>query len=87
MKANAQKNTHLQAAQSQAQTKAYKRVFFLATQEKLFFKFSSLSENKKYANAQTSTTSKRTVKFNGDNGLQTRKTEHQQPTAVWRNGE
>ncbi|HMP21737.1 MAG TPA: hypothetical protein PKC39_12330, partial [Ferruginibacter sp.] len=25
-------------------------------------------------------------KHNGDNGLQTRKTEHQQPTAVLRNG-
>jgi hypothetical protein len=86
MKANAQKNTHLQAAQSQAQTKACKRVFFSATQEKLFFKISSPSENKKYPNAQPDTTKTMTAKHNKDNGLQTRKTEHQQPTAVWRNG-
>lgn len=46
MKAIAQKNTHLQAAQSQAQIKACKRVFFSATQEKLFFKISHPSENK-----------------------------------------
>jgi hypothetical protein len=87
MKANAQKNTHLQAAQSQAQTKACKRVFFSATKEKLFFKISSPSENKKYPTAQPDTTKTITVKLNIDNGLQTRKTEHQQPTAVlqkWR---
>jgi len=87
MKANTQKNTHLQAAQSQAQTKACKRVFFSATQEKLYFKISSPSENKKYPNAQTTTTNKQTVKRNADNGLQTRKTKHRQPTAVlqkWR---
>ncbi|REK03796.1 MAG: hypothetical protein DWQ39_09080 [Bacteroidetes bacterium] len=45
-------------------------------------KFSYPSENKKYATAQTTTTNKKTVKHNGDNGLQKRKTEHQQPTAV-----
>jgi hypothetical protein len=45
-------------------------------------KFPYPSENKKYASAKTNTT--KTV--NIDNGLQTRTTEHQQPTAVWRNG-
>jgi len=47
-------------------------------------KFPYPSENKKYASAKTNTT--KTVKLNIDNGLQTRTTEHQQPTAVWRNG-
>ncbi len=47
-------------------------------------KFPCPSENKKYATAQTNTT--KTVKLNKDKGLKTRKTEHQQPTAVWRNG-
>ncbi|HRO09449.1 MAG TPA: hypothetical protein PK047_11325 [Saprospiraceae bacterium] len=49
-------------------------------------KFPFPSENKKYATTQTNTTNKKTVKLNRDNGLQRRKTEHQQPTAVWRNG-
>ena len=49
-------------------------------------KIPSPSENKKYANAQPDTTNTITVKLNRDNGLQTRTTEHQQPTAVWRNG-
>lgn len=48
--------------------------------------FPFASENKKYATTQTNTTNKKTVKLNRDNGLQRRKTEHQQPTAVWRNG-
>jgi len=49
-------------------------------------KFPFPSENKKYATTQTNTTNKKTVKLNRENGLQRRKTEHQQPTAVWRNG-
>lgn len=49
-------------------------------------KIPSPSEKKKYANAQPDTTKTITVKLNRDNGLQTRTTEHQQPTAVWRNG-
>jgi hypothetical protein len=36
MNSHAQKNTLLQAAQGNAETKACKRVFFSATQEKLF---------------------------------------------------
>lgn len=42
------------------------------------------SENKKYANTQPDTTKTITVKLNRDNGLQTRTTEHQQPTRVLR---
>ena len=38
--------------------------------------------NKKYAIAQPNTTKTTTAKHNRDSGLQTRKTEHQQPTAV-----
>jgi glycerophosphoryl diester phosphodiesterase len=72
MKANVQKNTHLQAAQSQAKTKACKRVFFSATQEKLFFKISSPSENKKYPTTQPDTTRTMTTKHVKDNGLQIR---------------
>lgn len=49
-------------------------------------KISSPSENKKFATAQPDTTKTRTVKINKDNGLQGRTTEHQLPTAVWRNG-
>ncbi|HRK27831.1 MAG TPA: hypothetical protein PK239_11185 [Chitinophagales bacterium] len=76
MKANVQKNTHLQAARSQAQTKTCKRVFFSATREKLFFKISSPSENKKYPTAQPATTKTMTLKLNKDNGLQGQTTEH-----------
>lgn len=49
-------------------------------------KFPFPSENKKYATTQTNTTNKKTAKPSRDDGLQMRKTEHQQPTAVWRNG-
>ncbi|MBX2914812.1 MAG: hypothetical protein KF856_06005 [Cyclobacteriaceae bacterium] len=50
-------------------------------------KISYPSENKKYAIAQTNTTQKLTAKLKIENGLQTRTTEHQLPTAVlqkWR---
>lgn len=61
--------------------------FHLSNPDKIELKkFSFHSENEKYATAQTNTTNKKTVKHNVDNGLQTRKTEHQQPTAVLRNG-
>jgi hypothetical protein len=43
-------------------------------------KFPFPSENKKYATTQTNTTKTMIVKLNKDNGLQSRKTEHQQPT-------
>lgn len=61
--------------------------FHLSNAEKIELKkISSPSENKKYANAQPITTKTITAKLNKVNGLQTRTTEHQQPTAVWRNG-
>lgn len=50
MTSHPQKNTLLQAAHCHAETQACKRVFFSATQEKLFFKISSPSENKKIRN-------------------------------------
>jgi len=57
----------------------------LSHPDKIELKKTSLpSENKKYATAQTDTTS--TVKRTIDNGLQGRTTEHQPVTAVWRNG-
>ena len=83
---NSQNNshTHCQAAQANAQTKAWQRVC-LSHPDKIELKKSSLpSENKKYATAQTATT--KTPKRNIDNGLQGRTTEHQPVTAVWRNG-
>ena len=67
---NSQPNchTHCQAAQANAQTKAWQRVC-LSHPDKIELKKSSLpSENKKYATSQTDTT----MKFNNDNGLQGR---------------
>ncbi len=72
MTSHPQKNTLLQAAHCHAEAKACKRVFFSAIQEKLFFKISSPSENKKYATAQTNSTHTKTMKHNNDNGLQRR---------------
>ncbi|MEW5844904.1 MAG: hypothetical protein AB1777_01420 [Bacteroidota bacterium] len=61
--------------------------FHLSHAEKIELKKISFpSENKKYAIARPNTTKTTTAKHNRDSGLQTRKTEHQQPTAVWRNG-
>ena len=83
---NSQPNshTHCQAAQANAQTKAWQRVC-LSHPDKIEIKKSSLpSENKKYATAQPYTT--KTEKRSIDNGLQGRWTEGQLITAVWRNG-
>ena len=83
---NSQPNshTHCQAAQANAQTKAWQRVC-LSHPDKIELKKSSLpSENKKYATAQADTT--KTMKRSVDNGLQGRRTELQPVTAVWRNG-
>ena len=66
---NSQPNshTHCQAAQANAQTKAWQRVC-LSHPDKIELKKSSLpSENKKYATAQTDKT--KTVKRSVDNGL------------------
>jgi hypothetical protein len=69
---NSQPNshTHCQAAQANAQTKAWQRVC-LSHPDKIELKKSSLSsENKKYATAQADTT--KALKINNVNGLQTR---------------
>ena len=71
---NSQPNshTHCQAAQANAQTKAWQRVC-LSHPDKIELKKSSLpSENKKYAIAQADTS--KTVKRSIDNGLQGRTT-------------
>ena len=63
-------HTHCQAAQANAQTKAWQRVC-LSHPDKIELKKPSLpSENKKYATAQSNTI--KTEKLNNDNGLQTR---------------
>lgn len=51
MKANAQKNTHLQVAQANAATKTCKKVFFSPSQEKL--KTKNLPPFKKNKTLQT----------------------------------
>ena len=71
---NSQPNchTHCQAAQANAQTKAWQRVC-LSHPDKIELKKSFLpSENKKYATAQTNKTQTMTFKLNNDNSLQTR---------------
>jgi hypothetical protein len=54
------------------------------TQEKIQNIFSCPSKKIKTPDTQADTT--RTYILNKDNGLQARTTEHQLPTAVWRNG-
>jgi hypothetical protein len=69
------RHTHCQAAQANAQTKAWQRVC-LSNPDKIELKKSSFpSENKKYATAQPDTT--KTDKRSIDNGLQGRWTEGQ----------
>ncbi len=78
-------HTHYQAAQANAQTKAWQRVC-LSHPGKIELKESSLpSENKKYATAQTNT--KNTDKRSIDNGLQgwaTRTTGYNKVLPKWR---
>jgi hypothetical protein len=72
MKSQPNSHTHCQAAQANAQTKAWQRVC-LSNPDKIELKKSSLpSENKKYATPQTDTT--KTIKRSIDNGLQGRTT-------------
>jgi hypothetical protein len=78
MNSQPKSHTHCQAAQANAQTKAWQRVC-LSHPDKIELKKSFLpSENKKYATAQTDTT--KTEKRSIDNGLQGRRTEHQPVT-------
>jgi hypothetical protein len=77
-------HTHCQVAQADTQAQTWQRVCLPLADKIELKKISSPSENKKYAIAQTNTT--KTEKHSIDNGLQTRTTEHQLPTAVWCNG-
>ncbi len=75
MKSQPYSHTHCQAAQANAQTKAWQRVC-LSHPDKIELKKSSLpSENKKHPTAQPDTT--KTMKPSIDNGLQGRWTEGQ----------
>ena len=74
---------HCQSPTSQPARQSFVKELAKPTLKKIELKnFSSPSENKKYATAQTNTTQKMTVKLNNDNGLQTRTTERQLVTAV-----
>jgi len=91
MKANAQKNTHLQAAQIQAQTKALAKSLQSQNKKNCFKKISQPFKKIKNASHNPTQIDKKskqtmTLKPNIDNGLQGRTTEHQLPTAVLRNG-
>ena len=64
---------HCQSPTSQPARQSFVKELAKPTLKKIELKnFSSPSENKKYATAQTNTTQKMTVKLNNDNGLQTR---------------
>ena len=79
---------HCQSPTSQPARQSFVKELAKPTQRNIELKkISSPFENKKYATAQTNTTQKMTAKLNIDNGLQTRTTEYQLPTAVlqkWR---
>ena len=79
---------HCQSPTSQPARQSFVKELAKPTQRKIELKkISHPSENKKYAIAQTNTTQTMTVKISKDNGLRTRTTEHQLPTAVlqkWR---
>ncbi len=63
---------HCQSPTSQPTRQRFVKELAKPTQRKIELKkISHPSENKKYANAQTNTTQKMTVKLNNDNGLQT----------------
>ncbi|MBM3163481.1 MAG: hypothetical protein FJZ79_09280 [Chlorobi bacterium] len=79
---------HCQSPTSPPARQSFVKELAKPTQRKIELKkISHPSENKKYANAQTNTTQKMTVKLNKDNDLQTQTTERQLVTAVlqkWR---
>jgi hypothetical protein len=82
---------HCQSPASQRYNQSFVKELAKPTHEKLFLK--NFQRFKKIKNAthnptQTDKKGKQTMilKPNIDNGLQGRKTEHQLPTAVWRNG-
>jgi hypothetical protein len=74
----------LQFAQAKAQSKNCKRASTFATQRRISKFFSHAL--KKIKTHNRTDRHEMTVKLNNDNGLQTRTTERQLVTAVWRNG-
>jgi len=74
----------LQAAQAATQAKACKRVCLFQRRKNFKIFFPPLLKKIKTPDTQTNPT--KTRKLNNDNGLQTRTTERQLVTAVWRNG-
>jgi len=82
--ANAQQSYTLASRTSQCTDQSLPKSMPAPTQDKIQNIFSCPSKKIKTPDTQTNT--KKTVKLNNDNGLQGRTTEHQLPTAVWRNG-
>ena len=82
---------HCQSPESPSTIQSFIKELAKPTQEKLFIKnVPTLQKNKK-RHAQPDTDRQKskqtmTLKPNNDNGLQGQTTEHQLPTAVWRNG-
>ena len=83
-KANAQQSYTLASRTSQRTDQSLPKSMPAPTQDKIQNIFSSPSKKIKTPDTQADTT--KTQKLNNDNGLQARTTEHQLPTAVWRNG-
>ena len=75
---------HCQSRTSQRYNQSFVKELAKPTQEEFQNIFSSPSKKIKTPDTQTNPT--KTVKPNKDNGLQAQTTEHQLPTAVWRNG-
>ena len=82
--ATAQQPYTLASRTSQRTAQSLPKSMPAPTQKKIQNIFSSPSKKIKTPDTQTIPT--KTVKLNNDNGLQTRWTEHQLPTAVLRNG-
>jgi hypothetical protein len=85
MKSQPTKSHTLPSRTSRHTTQNLAKSVLFPTQKEIQFFFSLPLEKIKTPDTQTDTT--KTVKLNNDNGLQTRKTEHQLPTAVlqkWR---
>jgi hypothetical protein len=82
--ANAQQSYTLASRTSQRTDQSLPKSMPAPTQEKIQNIFSCPSKKIKTPDTQADTT--KTVKLNKANGLQARTTEHQLPTAVWRNG-
>ena len=76
---------HCQSRRSPSTDQSFVKELAKPTQDKIVFKKFPDPSKKKIKNA-THSRQTMTRKFNTDNGLQRRTTEHQPVTAVWRNG-